>query len=157
MKHVFLSYRDRARGFTLYEMLVVIAIISILATITYAMLAPSRVKARDVARVADISQLAVTLRLYIEQYGSFPAYAEGVRIGEGAGIDDDLDEYMNISHDPLGSGDETYGYVYDSSFSCPLKGGTRVVVYATMEDSNNGNWQTVCDADGPAERYGFVF
>src|SRR5438045_1746731 len=57
--------RERARGFTMIELLVVVAIIGLLATIVLASLSNSRRKARDARRVADVKELENAVHLYV--------------------------------------------------------------------------------------------
>ncbi len=149
--------RNRTAGFTLVEILVVVGIVSTLSLIVFPSLSGSREKGRDAARVADIEQLSVALRLYAEQHGSYPDEADGVRLGEGGSLDTDLDPYIEVSHDPSGPGDADRYYVYDSSFDCPLKGGAKIALYANeMEREGNGNWRAICDAEGSEMRYGVI-
>lgn len=156
MKYAFFHGR-RSAGFTLIEMLVVVVIISILAAIAFAYLRPAVADARDAARMSDIDQLAVALRLYIERYDSFPSHAAGTRVGEGGSFDSAIAPFMTPPHDPIGTGNSTYFYVYDSSFTCPLIGTNKVVIYATLEDPEQGNWREVCNSSGPENRYIRVF
>ena len=148
---------NRNAGFTLVEILVVVGIVSTLSMIIFPSLTGSREKGRDAARVADIEQLSVALRLYAEQNGSYPDESSGTRLGEGSDLDEDLEPYIDVSHDPSGPGDDDRYYIYDSSYDCPLKGGAKIVLYAnTMEHDGNGNWAAVCDTDGPSARYGVI-
>ena len=64
--------RTTSRGFTLLEMLVVIAIIGALVAIGYAALGEARAKARDTQRKTDLQMMQIALRLYAEQYGRYP-------------------------------------------------------------------------------------
>src|SRR5207247_1593602 len=62
------------KGFTLIEMLVVIAIIGILAAMVLAALGPSRNKAKDARVVADLTQArAVAETLYTTDYSALPS------------------------------------------------------------------------------------
>jgi len=56
------------KGFTLLEMLVVIAIIGLLASIMMLSVSRARQKARDVRRIGDIEQLQKLLELYAHDH-----------------------------------------------------------------------------------------
>lgn len=60
------------QGFTLIELLVVISIIGILATLVTANLNAARSRARDAQRKSDLRNTATALRLYFNDYGSYP-------------------------------------------------------------------------------------
>lgn len=66
------STPKRSQGFTLVELLLVIAIIGILSTIVLTSLAGARAKARDAKRVADIKQIQLALALYYTDNGYYP-------------------------------------------------------------------------------------
>lgn len=63
---------ERKRGFTLIEVLVVVAIIGILSSIVLASMSGARSKGRDAKRVADIKQLQLALQLYYDGSGYYP-------------------------------------------------------------------------------------
>lgn len=63
----------RKKGFTLIELVVVIGLIALLATIVLSNLNGSRMKSRDVQRVSDINQIQKALQLYVTNQGKFPA------------------------------------------------------------------------------------
>ncbi|MEA3400661.1 MAG: prepilin-type N-terminal cleavage/methylation domain-containing protein [Armatimonadota bacterium] len=56
------------RGFTLIELLVVIAIIAILAAILFPVFARAREKARQTSCLSNLKQIALGMRMYIEDY-----------------------------------------------------------------------------------------
>lgn len=64
---------DQQKGFTLIEVLVVIAIIGVLASIVLVALNSSRQKGRDTKRVADMRQVNQALEIYSHDYGGYPA------------------------------------------------------------------------------------
>lgn len=65
-------FSSRHRGFTLIEVLVVIAIIGILATFATITLNSSRLKARDTQRVAYVNQINTALELFFLKNGFYP-------------------------------------------------------------------------------------
>jgi prepilin-type N-terminal cleavage/methylation domain-containing protein len=62
----------RKRGFTLIELMVVIAIIGLLATIITASLSTARAKGRDAKRIADIKTIQTALDLYYNDNYKYP-------------------------------------------------------------------------------------
>ena len=96
------------RGFTLIEILVVIAIIGLLSLIVFASFDDSKKKARDSARHADIQQLAAALQTYGVTYGEYPSdLADLVSVGL----------LFSIPTDPLNDGDNVY--TYENSCASP--------------------------------------
>jgi prepilin-type N-terminal cleavage/methylation domain-containing protein len=60
------------KGFTLIELIVVIAIIGILSSVVLASISTARERARDGARKAMIKQVMNALELYAVDYGNYP-------------------------------------------------------------------------------------
>jgi prepilin-type N-terminal cleavage/methylation domain-containing protein len=54
----------RNRAFTLVEILMVMAVISLLSSITFTSLNTARAKARDAVRINDLQELRKALALY---------------------------------------------------------------------------------------------
>ncbi len=67
-----LSPRKSIPAFTLIELLIVVGIIGLLATITIAVVNNGRVKSRDSKRVADLKQLQKALELSFEPSAGYP-------------------------------------------------------------------------------------
>lgn len=94
----------RTRGFTLIEMLAVIAIIGILSSIVITSLDNARKSGRDAKRVSDIKNLQIALSLYYNDYYKYPS---GVSSGSLANTL--VPNYISaIPKDPNGS---AYKYV----------------------------------------------
>lgn len=60
------------RGFTLIELLVTISIIGILAGLVINNLADARLRARDTKRKSELTSLKTALRLYYNDFQSYP-------------------------------------------------------------------------------------
>lgn len=65
--------RYTRRGFSLVEVLIVIAIIGLLSSTILASLSVARQKARDVKRVAEMGQITRALTLYFDSHQSYPS------------------------------------------------------------------------------------
>jgi len=78
---------SRENGFTLVELLVVMAIISILSLITFGQFQTARRKANDVSRKGDLNSLTKALQMYYADYGSFPISSNGyLTVGTGTTV-----------------------------------------------------------------------
>lgn len=84
MMRIFKPRQKGYRGFTIVEILVVIAIISVLASVVMAALWKARVDARDKSRIVDLNQATVALRLYAEREGTYQVSGAG-NSGTGQG------------------------------------------------------------------------
>ncbi len=60
------------KGFTLIEILIVVAIIAILASVVLVGLGPTQQKGRDARRLSDLRETQNALELYYNQYGQYP-------------------------------------------------------------------------------------
>lgn len=94
------------KGFTLIEILIVVAIIGLLSSVVLVGLGSFRARGRDARRISDLRQVQSGLELYYAKNQSYPAAASWdalrtVLIAAGIGISD-------ISNDPLT--DRNYGY-----------------------------------------------
>ena len=61
-----------SRGFTLVELMVVLAIIGLLSSIVLVSLNAARIKARDATRKSQVSEFKTALELYYSRNGNYP-------------------------------------------------------------------------------------
>jgi prepilin-type N-terminal cleavage/methylation domain-containing protein len=137
-------------GFTLIEILIVVAIIAILASIVIVGLGPAQQSGRDARRISDLQSIQNGLELYYQKCGYYPGgtVASGAQctgftavsfgdmstalINSGLGI-------TNVPDDPTGG----KHYQYAST------DGTNYTLEATLENSNNTVFQNY-NFQGPA-------
>ncbi|MEK7465164.1 MAG: type II secretion system protein [Patescibacteria group bacterium] len=94
-------------GFTLIEMLVVVAIIGLLSSVVLVGIGPARSRARDARRIADIRQIQNGLEAYHSSSNRYPTanqfYGTGVaRVIPGLPTDPQGGEYAYIPAPPEG-------------------------------------------------------
>jgi len=76
-----MPYRKGIRAFTLIELLIVIAIIGFIATISVAAVGGARAKSRDEKRVTDLKQIQKALELSFEPGSGYPVVASPLALG----------------------------------------------------------------------------
>ncbi len=76
--------RNNKKGFTLVELLVVIVIIGLLATMAMLALNSARMKGRDAKRVSDIKQIQTALELYFNGQNAYAPAASGIVLGSAS-------------------------------------------------------------------------
>ncbi|MDD5547545.1 MAG: prepilin-type N-terminal cleavage/methylation domain-containing protein [Candidatus Pacebacteria bacterium] len=105
------------KGFTLIEVLVVVSIIGLLASVFLVGLSGFRARGRDSRRVADLKSIQNGLELYYSKNNSYPTTVEGYAILAGA------DAGLGISKVPMDPKTETaYDYIAcDSEQSYTLR------------------------------------
>ena len=144
-KHWVLS--NASAGFTFVELLVVVAIISILSTIIIASVSDSRARARDGQRVAELAQIELALEQYRQFNDTFPdsaTFDAGVTIGEGGALDSLIAPFLSsVPDDPL-SGTSGYEYYYDSDYRCDGEDGHIALFAIKVERSSTANLVEEC-------------
>ncbi|MBI2056084.1 MAG: prepilin-type N-terminal cleavage/methylation domain-containing protein [Candidatus Sungbacteria bacterium] len=111
--------RKFSEGFTIMELIVVIAIISILSSMIIVQFRTARERARDAEREAEIKSLQTALALHIISSRLYPSYTDVVIDGTDQ-LTQDLrtsNALQGVARDPIHSGN--YRYIYN-----PTDGGT---------------------------------
>jgi len=162
----------KKRGFTLIEILVVIAIIGLLATIVLVSLNTARKKARDAKRLTDMRQIVLALEMYYDDNENYPSRTSDACCdgwdqapcgADNAFIADLVGHMTVVPVDPVeGLGTGCYGYNYyvygAGSYGCDsVNGRFYVLGIRDMETSSrphpespgwqcpNRNWQNEFD------------
>lgn len=124
----------RKKGFTLIELMVVIAIIGLLSSILLVSLKNARAKARDARRISDIETLIKAIEMYATDHGSYPGEGDGGGIEISPNCSSDLKNdlvgggYLNsVPEDPAEdsgcfatgeTNDDAFFYGWDSGHCC---------------------------------------
>lgn len=148
--------RKISSGFTLVELLVVMAIIAVLATVIIGGFRSSQMRGRDSQRKADLKQISNALELFFQDYGRYPpasgtliaacSYNPGTGVGTacswGSGtMSDGKTTYMRtVSADPLTF--QNYVYRVSSTFNS-------FQLFARLENTEDKNCiNDNCEAPG---------
>lgn len=125
---------NKQKGFTLIEMVVVIAVIGILMGIAFQGFASIQQNARDTRRASDLRRMQVHLELYNARCFHYPTAGECNNPGTSQGTLNRQQLVSNLAligvneaeipRDPIGTREYLYGFA---------PGGLSYVVAATME------------------------
>lgn len=127
-------------GFTLIELVVVIAIIGFLSSVALALFQQTRLDARDKRRIEDLYALKVALNLYHNDHVAFPKQEDGMNgdISTNQAFMNAVRPYVSgIPFDPVGIGNTTYYYYYDGAHQCGNK--MVAIVFARQMDRPEEN------------------
>ncbi|MFA6533811.1 MAG: type II secretion system protein [Patescibacteria group bacterium] len=73
---------NKQKGFTLVELLVVIAVIGLLAVLAVASLNSGHKKERDSRRLDQVSQIKAGLEMYFQKNNAYPLATEAIVLGQ---------------------------------------------------------------------------
>jgi len=133
---IFKKIMKKNNGFTFIEVLIVVAIIGILASIILVGLSGFRNRGRDTRRVADLREVQNGLELYYTKNGVYPdttAFAGGPGSGSLSDILINAGIGINVVPDDPNAAGSDWHYGYCRS------GTTSYVLGAHLEDSGNSN------------------
>lgn len=131
------------KGFTLIEILIVVAIIGVLASIVLVGLGPAQKQGRDARRLSDIRQVQTGLELYFQKCGYYPGDVQATSPCSVPRVDDDT--WAGLSTALVGSIPGIPAIPNDpirSRWSSPLEAyqyasdGISYILAATLEGSN---------------------
>lgn len=131
----------KSRGFTLIELMTVIAIIGVLAGIVVVSLGSAKASSRDAKRIADIKVIQSALSLYYNDNSKYPSYTSAAT--QLTTLTSALKpNYLGgIPQDPTGVSYKYVGYTSNASGNCTVSPPVRYHLAAVLEtnDSNNKN------------------
>ncbi len=143
-----MAKNQQKSGFTLIEILIVVAIIAILASVVLIGLGPTQQAGRDARRVSDLQEIQNGLELWYNSCGIYPGTNhctvgtagatwtafQGVLTGAGLGI-------SSVPNDP--SSGQNYDYGYSA-------GNTSYLLEATMENGSGTVFNNYAVPTNPA-------
>jgi prepilin-type N-terminal cleavage/methylation domain-containing protein len=137
------SLKNRSKGFTIVELLIVIVVIAILATLVIVTFTGIQQKARDSQRQTDINAVDSHVEAYYAQNGTYPTAAmlndATWRAANMKGLDAEALKDPKASGADIGSATATattlqYGYVATAGgAACPAATGTGASMVSTCD------------------------
>ena len=150
--HTYKKLRSRVdvravRAFTLVELMIVIAIIGMLASVILASLSDSQKQARDTRRIDELNQLQKAFELYINDHNFYPREWQGMNgnISTNQTLLTLLEPYLKGTPvDPAGITSSTFYYYYDGAHTC---GDTdyAIIFARQMDKASNANFTQMKD------------
>jgi type II secretion system protein G len=145
----------KRNGFTLVEILIVIAIMGILALVTVTQFTAAKTKARDVARKSDLNTVAKALNTFYADYGKFPKPTGGENDATVIDINDlmeknaefkDKDNYTYVKIMPRENKGGKAPFCY--KWSNDQKSFALFSILENTNDGDFGEYPVDCTSDG---------
>ncbi|MDB5264547.1 MAG: hypothetical protein JWN64_118 [Parcubacteria group bacterium] len=145
-KHLIQHVHMENRGFTLIELMVVIAIIGLLSTILFSSFTLAQVKARDAGRLQTMHSMQQALELFYSKYnaypcGALPAPSPGITVATdgdwlhtGTQPDTFLDGYPTTWAQPCGGAYPWHGIVAEALLPAVKDGNGSYYAYDVSVD-----------------------
>lgn len=123
-------FKNSKKGFTLVELMVVVAIIVILTGIITTNFAQSKAKARDAKKISDVAQIQLALELFFDRCNAYP---RALDISEECPINSSVLFGNYISKIPTPNNTDQYDYAVNTGTGMP----TDYVLRAILETNNS--------------------
>jgi prepilin-type N-terminal cleavage/methylation domain-containing protein len=125
------------RGFTLIELMIVVAIIAVLASILIPNFLNARAQAQTAACMANLNQIATAAELYYADQDTYPA--TGAVAAGGSFVATGVDYLGNTPHDQAATPGDTYTFTNNGTnlgytIACPA---SAVHPYSTLAKLQN--------------------
>lgn len=136
-----MQYRIQAKGFSLIELLVVVALLGVVAGVVLLALNPLTIqkRSRDARRKADLEAIRQALELYRADNGEYPASSFMTDSLQPqpwiAGLVPDYISELPV--DPINNG--AYRYTYLSITACGVNAGDEYLLYAALESDSSSS------------------
>lgn len=111
------------QGFTLIEMLVVIGIVGVLASLVLIGLNPARQASRDSRRISNVHQLQNTLEVYYLRNGSYPSGDVTTIDGFAEAVGSDASERARYGYTRVSGFEYLLGVSLEGSTESPVRNG----------------------------------
>ncbi len=142
-------------GFTLIELMVVMAIIAILTAVVLSNIGQSKMKARDGKRVSDLAQIQLALELYFDRCNAYPGSLDLTNSNTTCATNSNIklgnyitaiptDPITKVMYDYSGSGNPVVDYVLRSKLETSNQ---------SLSDDVDGTQLTLDCSDSPNYYY----
>ena len=126
-------------GYTVIELFIVVAIISLLASIIMAVFATTQQKTRDTRRIADVDSIRKSLALYATNGGVYPVATTKTVLDSNSSVITALVEDNAISTAPQDPLDPLYQYEYITDAA-----GTTYTLFFCLETNTINGYSKGC-------------